>query len=73
MEWVVVHANGTDVIVLSIYQYAAHLRKLQGLQELWVRIQPDSNLSIHEIDHRLSGERWDALKGRNPGWQRGRW
>ena len=52
---IVVHANDTDVIVLSLYYYATYLKDL-NLQEMWIRTQQDSYLPIHEMANKLDNE-----------------
>jgi hypothetical protein len=56
----VIHANDTDVVVLSIYYFRTMLKEM-GLQELWIKTQQDNYLPIHQIASRLDADICRAL------------
>ncbi len=57
---VVIYANDTDVVVLCVYYYKTKLQEME-LKELWMRMQQDSYLPIHDIATRLDASICQAL------------
>ena len=57
---IVVLANDTDVVILSIYYFRTLLHEV-GLHELWMKTEEDTYLPIHDIAFALDDEICRAL------------